>query len=73
MTQELASRITPTGECVTLLWFRRSGRVAVEVRTPVERGSAAVRAFVEPTQALDAFRHPFVHVNPVPVLAGTRR
>jgi hypothetical protein len=69
VSQELASRITATGECVTLLWYRRSGRVAIEVTKTAEHGSAAVRAFVEPTQALDAFLHPFVHVDPAPVLA----
>jgi len=59
VTQELAARTTADGERVTLYWYRRSGRVAVEVAADAR----TARAFVSPAQALDAFLHPFVHVD----------
>jgi hypothetical protein len=63
VTQELAARTTADGERVTLYWYRRSGRVAVEVAA----AARTARAFVSPAQALDAFLHPFVHVDPARV------
>jgi hypothetical protein len=54
---------------VTLWWYRRSGRLAVEVAAHDGVGARVARAFVTPAQALDAFLHPFVHVDPA-LVAG---
>jgi hypothetical protein len=69
VTQELAARTTVDGERVTLLWYRRSGRVAVEVAAGGGHCARTARAFVAPAQAFDAFLHPFVHVDPA-LVAG---
>jgi hypothetical protein len=69
VTQELARRTTADGERVTLWWYRRSGRLAVEVAAHDGVGARVARAFVTPAQALDAFLHPFVHVDPA-LVAG---
>jgi hypothetical protein len=65
MRHEIDTRINATGDQVTLYWYPRTGRVCVEVESDEE----SARVFVEPETALDAFHHPFLYLEGLPVAA----
>ena len=61
MKRELDSRLNTHGERVTLVWHSETN--AVEIELADEEGT--VRAAPVPAhRALDAFRHPYLYVDP---------
>jgi hypothetical protein len=61
LPRELARR-SGDGLEVTLLWFEDSGHV--EVRVLDSRSGDRFQIRVDPTDALDAFHHPFAYATP---------
>ncbi len=69
MKRELDSRLNTHGERVTLVWHSETD--AVEIELADEEGTVRT-APVPAHRALDAFRHPYLYVDPtcIPTLVA---
>ena len=64
MKRELDSRFNTHGERVTLVWHSETDAVEIELANEKAHGRTAP---VPAHRALDAFRHPYLYVDPTPI------